>query len=174
MNKQYSELKWERQDVSKSEACYHMSDEAEKILTVEFRLSDDMKDVRVWCRDGRRRNFHIEKEGLLHKKLAIINEYGIKIGEIKHEILNSSEGTILLNESKFHYSLENARIDLSSKQKNISLQCMLPDQSPSPLIGTDTSANEKRPNAFLLMAMAWLCFTPGKKINEYKPILVEA
>jgi hypothetical protein len=57
--------------------------------------------------ENSRRNFHIDKEGFLLNKTILKNEYGVRIGQISHELLFKNEGIVELNEERFSYSIQN-------------------------------------------------------------------
>ena len=116
--------------------------------------------------ENSRRNFHIDKEGFLLNKTILKNEYGVRIGQISHEILFKNVGFIELNEERFHYSIQNnpltELIIYKKSKKEPLLVCGLKTQRENTFV--HFAKNEENISS-LLMALCWFLFLPVAKEN---------
>jgi hypothetical protein len=116
--------------------------------------------------ENSRRNFHIDKEGFLLNKTILKNEYGVRIGQISHELLFKNEGIVELNEERFSYSIQNnpltELIIYKKSKKEPLLVCSLKTKNENTFV--HFSKNEENTSS-LLMALCWFLFLPVAKEN---------
>jgi len=166
-----SKLIWQRIQTAAPIEEYELWNGLQKLVTLSIDTLENK--IRVAC-DDCRRDFHVEKEGLLLNKTILKNEYGIKIGEIGHELFFNNEGFIELNEERFHFCIQNnplAELIIYRKsKKNPLLICALSsnDGNPSIQFSRNEESNGKT-YPCLLMALCWFLFMPIAKenVSEY-------
>jgi len=171
-----SQLKWVSVQSSTDPEIFELKNGENQIMSLSFNHTD--QTVKIEC-DESRRYFHIEKEGLLFNKIILKNEYGIKIGEIAHELWFNKEGFIELNEEHFHYSIQNApttqfTIYGRSKKKTPLLICGLDiNDGKNSLNLSKPEEENKEIYSLLLVALCWFLFTPIAKEN-LEPVTMNA
>jgi hypothetical protein len=171
-----SQLKWVSVLSSTEPEIFELRNGENQLMSLSINHTD--QTVKIEC-DGSRRYFHIEKEGLLFNKIIFKNEYGIKIGEIAHELWFNKEGFIELNEEHFHYSIQNDpstqfTIYGRSKKKTPLLICGLDiNDDKNSLHLSKPEEKNKEIYSCLLVALCWFLFTPIAKEN-IEPVSMNA
>lgn len=87
-------------------------------LTAELKFNKPAQSFRLTA--GEKRLFFIEKVGFLQHKFLIRTEYSVITGEI-YPVKNTHSGIAVLDNKKYHYSLQDSLLMLSSKKENVSL-----------------------------------------------------
>lgn len=171
-----SQLKWISALSSTEPEIFELRNGENQLMSLSINNAD--QTVKIEC-EGSRRFFHLEKEGLLFNKIILKNEYGIKIGEIAHELWFNKEGFIELNEEHFHYSIQNDpstqfTIYGRSKKKTPLLICGvdLNDEGDSLHLSKPEEKNTEIYSC-LLLALCWFLFTPIAKQN-IQPVSMNA
>jgi hypothetical protein len=143
---------------------YHLYKDDKKILTVRFNSVSN--SARVSC-NNEKRVFLIGKESTRRPKTVLLNEYGVKIGELGQE---DNEYFIDVNKERFYYAIHNnpiAELVLYKESKDKPLVvCGLKTNDGN------TSVEFKKEQSFpasshpsLLMAICWYMFLPVVKEN---------
>jgi len=163
----HSNLQWIPVKVEDDLEVYELWNGLKKLMSLSLNLREHTAKIDA---EDCRRNFHIDKEGFLLNTTVLKNEYGIKIGQITHEILFKNEGLIELNEDRYHYCIQNnpmPEIMIYKKHKNdpLLISGLSAENAESVMFfaRTKASASEKSPS--LLMALAWFLFLPIAKEN---------
>ncbi len=163
----HSSLQWIPVKIEDDIEVYELWNGLKKLISLSLNHKEHTAKIDA---EDCRRNFHIDKEGFLLNTTVLKNEYGIKIGQITHEILFKNEGLIELNEERYHYCIQNnplAEIMIYKKHKNNPLLlCGLRAENGETEVyfsRTAESATEKSPS--LLMAICWSLFLPIAKEN---------
>jgi hypothetical protein len=116
-----------------------------------------------------KRIFFIRKEGFLRNKTVLLNEYGIRIGELGHE---NNESFIAINEEKFFYTTnDNPEEELifytDSKEKQI-VTCNITVKNGNPDVKFEKNKKlSETSHPGLLMALCWYMFLPATKEKSH-------
>lgn len=92
-------MHWTSEIEMKGQTVYVLHDHEKTLLTLEFHRSTSWVRVRSGKEE---RVLLIQLQGLLRKKAMLKNEYGVAIGELRHD---KGEHFIELNNKKYHYQL---------------------------------------------------------------------
>lgn len=163
----HSRLQWIPVKVEDDHEVYELWSGLKKLMLLS--LNHQEQSAKIDCEDCRR-TFHINREGFLLNKTILKNEYGIRIGQITHEILFKNEGFIELNDERFHYMIQNnplAELMIYNKSKiNPLLICCLEAEKEKTIVYF-SKATEWNPEKFpsLLMALCWFLFLLIAKEN---------
>jgi len=163
----HSRLQWIPVKVEDDHEVYELWNGLKKLMSLS--LNHQEHSAKIDCEDCRR-TFHIDREGFLLNKTILKNEYGIRIGQITHEILFKNEGFIELNDERFHYMIQSnplAELMIYKKsKKNPLLICGLEAEKEKTVVYFSKAA-ESNPEKFpsLLMALCWFLFLPIAKEN---------
>lgn len=148
-------MRWESVLSTSDNEVYYLYKGNDHLLTLT--LNPSSNSARVEC-NKQKRVFFIRKEGFLNHKTVLLNEYGIKIGELGHE---HSEPFINLNEEQFFYSINDSpggELVLYKKNKD------------KPIVSCNSAVEFKKKKKLaktshpgLLMALCWYMFLPTTK-----------
>jgi len=164
----HSSLQWVPVKIEDDHEVYELWNGLKKLISLSLNLREHTAKIDS---EDCRRNFHIDKEGFLLNTTVLKNEYGVKIGQITHEILFKNEGMIELNEERYHYCIQNnplAEILIYKKHKNNPLLiCGLRAENGKPdvFFARTTAESAAQTSPSLLMAICWFLFLPIAKEN---------
>lgn len=155
-------MKWVSVNSASNQETYHLFKNDKKILTVI--LNPFSNSARVECEE-QKRIFFIRKEGFLRNKTVLLNEYGVRIGELGHE---NNEQFINLNDEKFYYNTSNNAgnelVLYKDKKENPIVSCnLLIDEGSSTIQFKKDKKLSDTSHPGLLMALCWYMFLPATK-----------
>lgn len=155
-------MRWEKTSANSSNEIYHLWHNDKKLLTLTIHPFSN--SARVECEEEKR-VFLIRREGFFRNKTALLNEYGVKIGELGQENENSF---IQVNDERFYYHIE---------KENQSQLVVYRESKENPIVVCDLNPadgkaslwfqNGKQLNSqsSLLMALCWYIFLPESRIK---------
>ena len=155
-------MRWEKSHSTSSNEIYHLWHNDKKLLTLT--LHPFSNSARVECAEEKR-VFLIRREGFFRNKTVILNEYGVKVGELGFDNENRF---IDVNNERFYYRIEN---------KPISQMLLYTESKDNPVVtcglnvmdGNTSLRFEKDKSLIsqssLLMALCWYLFLPLTKEN---------
>lgn len=157
-------MRWEMTTSANGNEVYHLYKLDKKILTLSYNPFSGA--ARVHC-DNEKRVFLISKEGVRRPKTVLLNEYGVKIGELGTE---DSESFIDVNGERFYYKMQNnplAELVLYKESKNQPfVTCSLGASNGTAEVNfTKDKILSSAPHPGLLMALCWYMFLPVAKEN---------
>jgi hypothetical protein len=159
-------MKWELALTTEQQEVYELWHNEKKLLTLDFHPLTNSARIQY---ANEKRVFLIRKEGFLRNKTVLRNEYGMRMGQIGHEKVNGSEGTLELEGEKFLYTIRNKPntelvIYKESPAKPLVVCGIDPrDGNSSPAFKNNSL---KPTQHFLLMALCWYMFLPAAKENN--------
>src|SRR4030095_16170681 len=86
---------------------YELKENDDTVL--EIRYKPDMHTARVLTHQERR-VLIIENEGLLRIKMAIKNEYGIRIGSLTFDNFSDAHGSVEIEDTKYRFSIQSGPV----------------------------------------------------------------
>lgn len=155
-------MRWESDLSTTGNEVYHLYKGDKHLLTLT--LNSFSNAARVEC-NKQKRIFFIRKEGFLRNKTVLLNEYGIRIGELGHE---NNETFIAINDEKFFYTTnDNPKEELifytESKEKPI-VTCNLTVKNGNSNVSFEKNKKlSETSHPGLLMALCWYMFLPATK-----------
>lgn len=159
-------MKWELALSTDQHEVYELWHNERKLLSLDFHPLTN--SARIQYADEKR-VFLIRKEGLLRNKTVLRNEYGIRIGQLGFDKNNASEGTIVLENEKFFYSIKNnppAELVIYKETKDHPfVVCGLEPKNGNPRVEFNKNNQLKPSQHFLMMAVCWYMFLPVAKEN---------
>lgn len=93
-------MKWESTNSSTGQQEYILSHQNKKVLTLNFHPTTNAARVES---AKEKRVFQIRKEGFLKNRTAMRNEYGVLMGQLRHD---NKENYIEMEHEKFFYFTE--------------------------------------------------------------------
>ncbi|HYO20900.1 MAG TPA: hypothetical protein VER36_00760 [Flavisolibacter sp.] len=127
----------------------HQSDDHHKWLLHEahepVQLTYNLSNHSLRIKSKNNRLFFLEITGFFQKKLLLRSEYGVVLGESSFTT-TTKEGTLLMNELKYHFRIKNDQLSLSDKNKNLLSAVVI-----EPAVALD-----KQEAFALLFCQAWL------------------
>ena len=157
-------MKWEMASDTASQQIYELWHKEKKLLTVDFHPFTNSARIEY---EAEKRVFMVRKEGFLRNKTVLRNEYGVRIGQLGTEKSNSVEGSIILNDEKFYYTIQNNEVpeviiyrDTPDKPFVV---CGLRSDNGSTSIKYGKEGPLNPTEHFLLMALCWYMFLPVAK-----------
>lgn len=157
-------MRWEMTTSTNGNEVYQLYKQDKKILTLSYNPFSGA--ARVQC-DKEKRIFLIGKEGVRRPKTVLLNEYGVKIGELGIE---DNESYIDVNGERFYYKMRNTPftelILYKESMEKPFVNCSLSTKDGDAEINfiKDKSLNNA-PHPGLLMALCWYMFLPVAKEN---------
>src|SRR6188474_785021 len=105
---------------------YELKENDDTVL--EIRYKPDMHTARVVTHEERR-VLIIENEGLLRIKMAIKNEYGIRIGSLIFDNFSDTHGSVEMEDNKFRFIIKHEPIPelhiYKGTRRNLIYSCQL-------------------------------------------------
>lgn len=158
-------MTWEMATASGANEMYNLYNKQDKkLLTLTINLFSGA--ARIEC-ESEKRGFLISKEGTRRPKTVLLNEYGVKIGEIGNE---NNKNYIDVNDHRFYYAIQNdplAQLILYKESKDKPfVACKLKTEYSTPSIEFRKEHNlPPFSHPGLLMALCWYMFLPVAKEN---------
>ncbi len=157
-------MRWETVTTASGNEVYHLFKQDKKLLTLSYNPFSN--SARVEC-DKEKRVFQIGTEGIRRPKTVLLNEYGVKIGELGHD---EEDYYIDVNNERFYYVFRNnplAELILYKESKNKPLVvCSLKASEGNTSVEFRKDKNlPASSHPGLLMALCWYMFLPVAKEN---------
>ena len=93
-------------------------------LPVEMKYNGRAQSFRLTA--GDKRLFFVERTGFLQSKYLVRTEYSQVVGEV-HPGKSLHSGALIVDNKKFHYSLNNQLLEVAAKKEKFSLNIELDD-----------------------------------------------
>ncbi|HZH63683.1 MAG TPA: hypothetical protein VEY10_02250 [Flavisolibacter sp.] len=136
----YDHRKWMLQDTNEpAQLTYNLAHHSIRIRSKNIRL------------------FFLEVSGFIQKKIQLLSEYGVVIGESRwgHTL---NEGMLTMNNNKYFFEWENNVLSLFDKNKSLL----------SAVKNEHSEGMDKKERFALVFSLAWIVIsnTPAKKIED--------
>jgi hypothetical protein len=129
---------------------------------LEIRYKPDMHTARVVTHQERR-VLIIENEGLLRIKMAIKNEYGIRIGSLTYDNFSDTNGSVEIENTKYRFRVQHApvpELHIYKGRRILIYSCQLS-------FDDSNTKEEKSQSASFIIAVSWYLFLKdGVKIES--------
>ena len=130
---------------------YQLKENDDTVL--EIRYKPDMHTARV-VTHAERRVLIIENEGLLRIRMAIKNEYGIRIGSLTYDNFSDTYGSIEFEKTKYRFRIQYSpvpELHIYKGRRDLIYSCRLS-------IDANDSKEAKLQSASLVIAVSWYLF----------------
>ena len=112
--------------------------------------------------------FYIEKTGQISSKTSFTNKYGMEIGSLNYDKWDTGKGTLVIDEKKYHFSMQNNLLPRLVIYENDPSQplisCSLePDNSNTEVVLLNNTPRIN--NSCFLLTLCWYLFLPLAKEN---------
>lgn len=134
---------------------YELKENGDTVL--EIRYKPDMHTARVVTHQERR-VLIIENEGLLRIKMAIKNEYGIRIGSLVYDNFSDTHGSVEIENFKFRFLIQHSpvpELHIYKGRRNLIYSCQLS-------FDDNNSKEAKTQSASFIIAVSWYLFLNGQ------------
>jgi len=134
---------------------------------LEIRYKPEMHTARV-VTHHERRVLIIENEGLLRIKMAIKNEYGVRIGSLTFDNFSDAHGSVEIEDTKYRFAIQYApvpELHIYKGRRNLIYNCQLSFED-------NNLKAPKLQSASLIIAVSWYLFL--KDGIKEKPVFNEA
>jgi len=136
-------------------------------IVLEIRYKPDMHTARVVTHQERR-VLIIENEGLLRIKMAIKNEYGIRIGSLIYDNFSDTNGSVEFENTRYRFKVQHVpvpELHIYKGRRNLIYSCQLS-------FDDNNSKEAKSQSASFIIAVSWYLFL--KEGVKEKPAFNEA
>jgi hypothetical protein len=133
---------------------YELKENDDTVL--EIRYKPDMHTARVVTHEERR-VLIIENEGLLRIKMAIKNEYGIRIGSLTYDNFSDTQGSVEFENTKYRFRIQHTpvpELHIYKGRRNHIYSCQLS-------FDDNHSKEAKSQSASFIIAVSWYLFLKG-------------
>lgn len=130
---------------------YELKENDDTVL--EIRYKPDMHTARV-VTHAERRVLIIENEGLLRIKMAIKNEYGIRIGSLTYDNFSDTHGSVEIEKTKYRFRIQYMpvpELHIYKARRDLIYSCRLS-------IDDNHSKEAKSQSASFIIAVSWYLF----------------
>jgi len=134
---------------------YELKENDDTVL--EIRYKPDMHTARVLTH-LERRVLIIENEGLLRIKMAIKNEYGIRIGSLTYDNFSDTHGSVEIEDLKFRFHIQYTpvpELHIYKRRRDLIYSCRLSFDDDKP-------KEAKSQSASFIIAVSWYLFLNGR------------
>lgn len=145
--------------------CYELKENDNTVL--EIRYKPDMHTARVVTHQ-QRRVLIIENEGLLRIKMAIKNEYGVRIGSLTYDNFSDTHGSVEFERTKYRFRIQHtpaAELHIYKGRRELVYSCQLS-------FDDNHSKEAKSQSASFIIAVTWYLFL--KEGVKETPVFNEA
>jgi hypothetical protein len=158
-------MRWEKvAGTHNSREEFHLFKSGKKVLTLTFNSISGY--ARIECYNEKR-VFHISKEGSRHPKTVLLNEYGVKIGELGGV---NKQNRVEINDEQFFYSIHKDPLTEFILYKESKIMPLVTCGIKT--VGQDIAVDVMKdndppslPHDILLLALSWYMFYPVAKEN---------
>ncbi|HET6722947.1 MAG TPA: hypothetical protein VFH07_09370 [Chitinophagaceae bacterium] len=130
---------------------YELKENDDTVL--EIRYKPDMHTARV-VTHAERRVLIIENEGLLRIKMAIKNEYGIRIGSLSYDNFSDTHGSVEIEKTRYRFRIQHTpapELHIYKGRRDLIYSCQLSFD--------DNHLKEaKSQSASFIIAVSWYLF----------------
>jgi hypothetical protein len=148
-------MNWKQIHSESPHEQYELWHDEKKLLSLEYHSFTSSARIEY---EDTRRVFLLRKEGLLRNRIALRNEYGVRIGRLTFDKSKPNEGLLELDNKKFSFGMQNGEkggLEIRSEDNQPLVHCgMGSDQKVT------TSRVPGQAENFLLMALCWYLFLP--------------
>ncbi len=134
--------------------CYELKENDSTVL--EIRYKPDMHTARVVTHEERR-VLIIENEGLLRIKMAIKNEYGVRIGSLTYDNFSDTHGSVEFERTKYRFHIQYTpvpELHVYQRRRKLIYSCQLS-------FDDNHSKEPKSQSASFIIAVSWYLFLKG-------------
>jgi hypothetical protein len=141
-------MKWIQEQSGPNHVLFSLVDEEKKLLDLNFNTLTS--SARLQYADTKR-VFMVRKEGFFKNKIALCNEYGIRLSKLVYE---NDENEIEFNKEKFNYTLGSSLVPRLTIYKHLSSDPLLRCAVPGNMEGFDPFIKSG-----LILTTCWFIFT---------------
>jgi hypothetical protein len=139
---------------------YQLKENDKTVLDIRYK--PEMHIARVET-DNERRVLIIEDEGLLKIKLAIKNEYGVRIGSLSYDNFSDTHGSVEIENTNFRFIVKNSPVSelniYKGSRRNIIYSCQFTADD-------NRSKIERSTYSSAIISLSWYLFSKGAVKNK--------
>jgi hypothetical protein len=149
-------MKWLSISSDSRQKVYELRQNKETLLTLTYHPAS--RTIRISA-DDEKRVFLLGKEGFIHSRTVLQNEYGIRMGQLSHDGNQEGHGNIEFSQEQFNFIVQDDSPAKAAIYKNgdILLVCELPEILES---------HKKRDHDLLMLTLCWY-ISAAVKEEEY-------
>ena len=145
---------------------YQLKENDKTVLDIRYKPETHIARVET---NTERRALIIEDEGLLRIKMAIKNEYGVRIGSLIYDNFSDTYGSVEIESNKFRFFIQHEPVPelhiYKDSRRNLIYSCQLPFYSSS-------LKETKSHSVSSIIAVTWYLFL--KRVTIEKTVFNEA